>query len=485
MALPKQKAAYSTSVSCPAAFRHGLCIVFALLHAFPVGARSHDVVRRHIDHIFAAPAFSDATWACLIRTIDGSTVYGFNTYHSLIPASNQKILTAAAALLQSGPDYRSRTLVIPGGRIEDGVLRGNLIMSGHGAIHFTARFPADQDTAARTAVLDSQMRAFARQLRRCGIYEIEGDIIARTADWGMAGGNPHYPAAVALTFHENTIDITVENGVMSTCPEAHESFEIVTGAHADDQKRMPTTGHGRDLISVNTARNSRDFWRLTEASATEYYRTRLRTGLVAHGITVRCADSLAADRPLQNPIFHLESPPLADLLRDMGRYSDNLRAELIFLNLGYIGTGAATYPHAVETMKAVFQRHNLTAATSLVADGSGLSRENRIAVHTVADVLSHMLNTPYRSAFLAMFPVAGQSGTLRDKMIAAPLAHRIMAKTGTLRDVKALSGYILDTAGEPKLVFSIICNGAGNHAEAWQAIESVLTAVIAADGNFE
>jgi len=169
-------------------------------------------------------------------------------------------------------------------------------------------------------------------------------------------------------------------------------------------------------------------------------------------------------------LFELNSLPLGELIRDMGIASDNFRAETVFLNLGYVVHGKANYRNAVKAVESIFTENGLRLYHTVLADGSGLSRDNRTSAETLVGVLNLMINSPHREDFAACLPLAGKTGTLKKRFRGHPLNGSLIAKTGTLNGVTSLSGYLLD-AGQPTYSFSFIANKLKSQAKAWQTLE--------------
>ena len=168
----------------------------------------------------------------------------------------------------------------------------------------------------------------------------------------------------------------------------------------------------------------------------------------------------------------VESPKLAELIKETNRESNNLYAEVLLRLLGKVTgnmpvlqTLTGKMPVPQEDTSEIGLKELKTALTQLgvnpnsykLADGSGLSRHNLISPEALVQTLRLMANSPTASVYRASLPVAGESGTLKNRLISTPNRVILQAKTGTLSGVSALSGYIEVPNYEP-LVFSIIVN---------------------------
>jgi D-alanyl-D-alanine carboxypeptidase/D-alanyl-D-alanine-endopeptidase (penicillin-binding protein 4) len=176
------------------------------------------------------------------------------------------------------------------------------------------------------------------------------------------------------------------------------------------------------------------------------------------------------------------SPPLAQVLFALGKQSDNFVAEMALKVLGAervrqpgtSGDGAHT---AVDTLK----RLGIATANIRMVNGSGLFRGNAIAAVHLARLLEAMhRDTALRPEFLAHLAIAGVDGTLAERLKGLPAPRIVRAKTGTLADVAALSGYVLGPTPEPGMAFSVIANDVGGKVHAARELaDHIVEAIVA------
>ncbi|TAF99077.1 MAG: D-alanyl-D-alanine carboxypeptidase/D-alanyl-D-alanine-endopeptidase, partial [Oscillatoriales cyanobacterium] len=194
--------------------------------------------------------------------------------------------------------------------------------------------------------------------------------------------------------------------------------------------------------------------------------------LVAEGIPVKQALVAPVPRNLNQELAFVESPPLAELVKETNRESNNLYAEVLLRLLGKI-TGSLPVSQTVigkmpvpqedtgeiglKELKIALTQLGVNPNSYILADGSGLSRHNLISPEALVQTLRLMANSPTGSIYRASLPVAGDSGTLKNRINTTSNRVILQAKTGTLSGVSALSGYIEVPNYEP-LVFSIIIN---------------------------
>jgi D-alanyl-D-alanine carboxypeptidase/D-alanyl-D-alanine-endopeptidase (penicillin-binding protein 4) len=173
----------------------------------------------------------------------------------------------------------------------------------------------------------------------------------------------------------------------------------------------------------------------------------------------RVRDGIA---PATKPSFELSSPPLSDVVREVNKYSNNVMAQQIFLTLGLVRGGAGTPEAAREVMRRwVAERLGKAADGVVIDNGSGLSRETRVSAHTLARVLQSAWASPVMPELMASLPVLGIDGTLLHSRALPGRAH---LKTGSLRDVAGVAGYVLTASGRRMVLVAVINHPNANAA---------------------
>jgi D-alanyl-D-alanine carboxypeptidase/D-alanyl-D-alanine-endopeptidase (penicillin-binding protein 4) len=203
----------------------------------------------------------------------------------------------------------------------------------------------------------------------------------------------------------------------------------------------------------------------------------LQVGIRVHGDVVRST----AARPGMPLLYTAQSPPLAELLGPLNKYSNNFMAMQLALVLGAHMFGApATWPkahRAITTFMA--QQVGVPTASYTLANASGLHSLNRLSAAQLVRLLRHMQRQPaLATEFTASLAVAAGSGTLQERMLGARAAHIVRAKTGTLTRASALSGYATAANGVP-LAFSILVNDYAHLAAVWAAQDALAEALAA------
>ncbi len=236
-------------------------------------------MQQKIEALLAQKEFSNVQFGISITDAGGGKLFSFNENASLIPASNQKLLTGACGLLHFGPDYRFKTRFYKKGRVENGMLRGNLVVRGTGAIEFTARYTDDFDR--KKEILGNQLDEFANRIKSAGITRIEGNVVVDGSAWSDLKYNIQYPAAGSVTFNENAVEIQVVHSKITTIPETLFHFELLARKKTGHQEKFPENGKPTDKILINTAADSTDHWRIDTISAEDYYRKNIVHALAA------------------------------------------------------------------------------------------------------------------------------------------------------------------------------------------------------------
>jgi D-alanyl-D-alanine carboxypeptidase/D-alanyl-D-alanine-endopeptidase (penicillin-binding protein 4) len=175
--------------------------------------------------------------------------------------------------------------------------------------------------------------------------------------------------------------------------------------------------------------------------------------------------------PASPPTFEVRSPALAEVVRDINKFSNNVMAQQLYLTLGLAQRGSGTPEAAHEVVQQwLAERHGDAAAGAVIENGSGLSRGSRASAQLLSRLLQSTWSSPVMPELMGSLPASGLDGTLR-RARGAP-AGRAHLKTGSLRDVTGIAGYVLANSGRRYVVVAIV-----NHANA-PAARPVLDAVV-------
>jgi D-alanyl-D-alanine carboxypeptidase/D-alanyl-D-alanine-endopeptidase (penicillin-binding protein 4) len=180
-----------------------------------------------------------------------------------------------------------------------------------------------------------------------------------------------------------------------------------------------------------------------------------RDALARRGVTTGGAVATATAPPAAAPVASIESPPLGKLIATMDLASDNFAAEMLLKQLGLLQSQPGSTTAGAQVVMRQLGVDGIPLDGVRFVDGSGLSLLDRLTADALVAILQTMWEDPaLRPAMLRALPVAGRSGTLRDRMRAPPLIGKVRAKTGTTRAASALAGYV-----KSRYVFAIVQNG--------------------------
>jgi serine-type D-Ala-D-Ala carboxypeptidase/endopeptidase (penicillin-binding protein 4) len=435
-------------------------------------------LQRDLDAILAAPELERGYWGVLVRSVsDGSTLYATNARRLLMPGSNLKIVTLAAAADRLGWDFTFETrLDVPSESIRDGVVEGDLIVAGNG----------DPSISGRDGPPSRVFKNLAEQLKARGVRRIEGRVVGDDrafagepygAGWSWDDLKAGYASGIgALQFNENSVRATIGPGVAAGAEavvtvEPSDSGLIVQNhvrtAAADATPRVAARRlPGGDRLELSgTVRLGdppvvRTFSvdRPTLFFVTALRRQLVESGIDVHGPAVPIEDVDPLAMPLSKTTLALsKSPPLSSLASTMMKVSQNLYAETLVRALG-AAAGSPTAEGGLGVVKEVVQAWGLDPREVIMADGSGLSRYSLITPEAIVAILTHVdRDDRLRDPFESSLPVAGRDGTLAHRMQGSAAEGNVRAKTGSMSNVRALSGYLTSADGE-HLVFSIIAN---------------------------
>ena len=444
-------------------------------------------LRRDLDAIFNAAIMDQGQWGVVVQSLDrGERLYDRNSRKLMVPASNMKIVTLAAAAQAMGWDARFTTTVETAAPVQDGALRGDLYVRGGG----------DPTINTRNGRGEAVFNDWAAALGAAGIRTIEGRIIGDDnlfddenlgAGWAWDYLQYGYAAPIgALQYNEDVAILMVTPGAATGVPAivrlptgtglsvANKALTAAAGTpETIDYRRfldrpvlevtgavpLPPLEPVPAGTSVRTA--GRD---VAVVNPTVYFVQTLKDGLIARGIEVGgeavdiddvAAPAAAADR---REIIRTESPPLREIAAVMMKVSQNLYADTLLKALGVTASGSGTVAAGREAVLSALRAWKIDERALVMADGSGLSRYNYVTAELITALLERMHADPkHREAFAAALPVAGKDGTVATRMRRSRAEGNARVKTGSISNMRALSGYVRTRDGET-LAFSILAN---------------------------
>ena len=446
-------------------------------------------LQRDLASVIRVPGWSNDAWGVLVVSLDhGDTLFSHRPDELLAPASNLKLYTSASALYYLGPQYRYGTYLVTTAPVVNGVLEGDVYLYGTGD-------PTLSDRIGEGGM--EVWRAFADTLAMLGVREVRGGVVGDGSFFegsGTGGGwqesyiNAWYAApAGALSFNENVTTLRVTPG-----DEVGWRPEVLTvpgGAGVAVVNLATTVAGGGSRIEVTRAAydgpivvrgeigsGSGAHWAgVPVPDPARFSAAAFREVLEDAGIRVT-GDVRAVHDPAQSVFGRRKvfahgfddgqsprvvamhhSPPLFEILSVVNKRSHNMYAEQVLRTVGRAVVGSGSVEGGERAVSLMMERELGAAPTALaMKDGSGLSVLDQVSPRNVIDLLSVMSESPMFETYLATLPEAGERGLRRMGGTAA--LGNLRAKTGTINNVSALSGYVTAANGE-RLAFSIISNG--------------------------
>jgi D-alanyl-D-alanine carboxypeptidase/D-alanyl-D-alanine-endopeptidase (penicillin-binding protein 4) len=476
--------------------------------AAPKVSKSRPDVARfaaRIASILAEARAAKGAWGIFVVDQDtGETLYDRNADSFFTPASNAKLFTSAFALASLGPDYHFHTTIESAAPPDaHGRVQGDLVLVGRGDPDLSnRRFPYVQK-AERDGPAEKIIAELADALVAKGVKQIDGDIVADDSYFafdpypeGWSTGDLYFGFGApisAIDLNDNTLTVAVLPGEHSGDPAilaiepwaGYETFghDITTGPSGSKPKFSVVRESGahpiflRGSIPAGAAPMKLD---IALEEPAEYSARLLKLLLEGRGVHVsggvrvkhgpppeREADgtvSLEPPRanisaPAEPPVVLAEhvSPPLLESIRLLNKISQNLHAEVFLRTVAKEKTGVGTTDAGIEIESNFLRSIGIADGDVVLADGSGLSRQNLVTPRAVVELLQYAAKQPWGEGFISTLPVAAVDGTLDDRMKGTAAEGRIRAKTGSIEHVRGLSGFATTTS-TAHLVFSIFMN---------------------------
>jgi D-alanyl-D-alanine carboxypeptidase/D-alanyl-D-alanine-endopeptidase (penicillin-binding protein 4) len=486
--------------------------------------------------ILAAPNVARDHWGIQVTTLDGTPIYSLNEAQLFQPASNAKLFTTAAALALLGPTKTFQTVVAVYGRIEHGTLHGNLYLVGGGDANFGAqdvpyiapsnRAKAEPKTTSSIADIDD----LAQQIVAAGIMRIDGDVVGDDSRdrWNLYPENWDWDDLVwgygapvtALSIHDNSVEIsaspkpaifsppvpyyTVSGGIADIMGQSSRNCDSIRFSTQEGSKDLHIEGalpeNAAPCVETLAIRDPAEYAALALSQALESRGVRITGRSTAFhnisgtersaisvdalppdsGMHTSCVDTVS-DAPNANVIARHYSPALAADVIATNKLSQNLHAEVMLRNMARVECGATDgYPKDV---REFLTSAGLDANDFVFYDGSGLSTHDLVTPRATAKLLAYAAHDPKTGApqpwfalWKSSLPVGGEDGTLASRFGKAPLKDHLFAKTGTLGEARALSGY-LDAASGRTVIFSIFV---GNHLPGTSDDRDAMDKIVAA-----
>ena len=423
-------------------------------------------------YIQEEPILKGALTGISIRSArNGEVLFEYNGDVRMRPASNLKLLTTAVSLSIFGEDYRFKTEVRIKGEKSGTFLDGNLYLKGYGD----------------PTLLKENLSQLAKDVRKSGITNIEGDLIADDSwfddirlskDLVWSDESAYYGAQIsALTvspdddYDTGTVLVTISSGnrvgepakiqVSNKTKNLKIINQVVTVSPDSEKELFIGREHGTNTIiikgllplGVTAEKEWVAIW-----EPTQYVLELFREELVKQGINISGTSKIGKVPKDSNILTNHFSAPLSEILLPFLKLSNNGHGEMLVKQLGRVKKGEGSWEKGIEVMYEQLPKLGVDVKSLMIRDGSGISHVNLIPANELSSLLFHIQQEKWFPVFLESLPVAGYKekmigGTLRDRMGTL----NIKAKTGTLTTVSSLCGYLKTEQGET-VIFSILLN---------------------------
>ncbi len=409
----------------------------------------------------------DSHIGIVVRDVDNpAPLLAHGENRSFNPASVMKLVTTLAALDSLGAAHTFTTRVWVEGEAKDGVLSGNLILQGGGDPALTLE----------------RFWLLLREIRAKGIREIRGNVILDDsfyqldpidpAAFDQAPLRPYNAPPSALLANFNTLNLRLgfkdkeveANIEADDAPPLDNRLQASGSACNGWREQLVTTlEDGRLALSGRYPAACGDQVHplnllAPQATVAVLFRTLWKeVGGTLTGAVLPCVPG-----PEARLLLEFDSPPLSSLIRDINKYSNNVMAKMLFLNLGAIRYGApATWDKGARAIREWLTENGLWSEEIVLENGSGLSRIERISAASLARLLAYAARRPAYYEFAASLPAMGLEGTQKGRLNGSSLVGQAWLKSGSLTGVRNLAGYVLGADGRRRILVMLI-----NHANA-------------------
>ena len=476
--------------------RRALCVASsALLLQVALSTAARAELRTDLNEsVRAARKVSRELSVNVVELASGDEVYSYNADQLRTIASNTKLLTTAAAFDTVGPAFFFETNVLWRGQHSDGGLRGDVAVMGGGDPNISGRHWGGDPLAV--------FRLWAQEFKRHGVHRIEGDLFLVTGlfepplvhpDWPRDQLHKWYEAPVAaLSFSDNCVLVRVSAGKAAGEPARVELIPDLgvlqvenTARTVDSSKRhmvVVDRRNGSDLLQISGSMYRRaspvESW-VTVPDPVGYFGLALKAAFEEEGVEL--LGGLRPTMRLPSGQWRWVTGYRSDLMTTsevINKRSQNFFAESLLKALGARLCGSGSWRAGRQVVEEFLERVGIQPGDYSLADGSGMSRDNRFSARQLTTVLRYMFEHEKGKEFLLTLPYSGEEGLRWEGRLAdEPYRGNIFAKTGSLLGVSTLSGYAKGSSGKI-YAFSILCNRTTGNWGAKKAQDQILRVLV-------
>ncbi|POA33464.1 MULTISPECIES: D-alanyl-D-alanine carboxypeptidase/D-alanyl-D-alanine-endopeptidase [unclassified Pseudomonas] len=437
--------------------------------AFPVSAAPvNTTLPPSVEKALKASKLQDSALSLVMIPLNGpGTPTIFNADVSVNPASTMKLVTTYAALEMLGPNHQWKTEFYTDGTLNGGILHGNLYLKGGGDPKLNME----------------KLWLLMRDLRANGVQQVTGDLVLdrsffvqpQLPEFNDDGKDENKPFLVkpdalmvnlkALRFvarnDSGKVLVSVEPPIASI--RIDNQVKALSGKQCSGGVRYNPVTQADGSVSVTVA------GQLADGCSSQTYLSLLDHATYTAGAvraiwqelggSIQGKDRLAAVPKDAKVLARAFSPDLAEIIRDINKYSNNTMAQQLFLSLGAKYRTDADADDAKAAQRVVRQwlaKKGITAPHLVMENGSGLSRAERVSAREMASMLQAAWRSPYSAEFVSSLPISGMDGTMRKRLKTTAMRGEAHVKTGTLNTVRAIAGFSRDNNGNTWAVVAIL-----------------------------
>lgn len=405
--------------------------------------------------------------AAIPLTGPGRAIF-YNADTAINPASTMKLVTTYSALELLGPAYQWKTELASDGILKDGVLQGNLYVKGGGDPKLTME----------------KLWLLLRDLKANGVTTVTGDLVLDNHyfslprlepfdDDGSDQNKPFLvePDSLLVNFkamriialgQQQQVKVSVEPPIDNLT--VVNQIKLLPPGKCQDPARVfykTVEGEGKTelVMSGEIVSGCRSQSYVALLDHPQYVAGVIRSMWRELGGSIQGRDRVAPVVANSHVVARAYSADLTEVIRDVNKYSNNTMAKQVFLSIGAQHRTASDRDDAAAAKRMINQlmRHKKIPAQHLtIENGSGLSRNERVSARELAYMLKTAWESPFSAEFISSLPIAGMDGTLRNRMKNTAVRGKAHLKTGTLRNVRALAGYVRDKQNNQWALVAII-----------------------------
>lgn len=427
------------------------------------------------------PSLQDKVTVSVYNDSTRQTVYSYQPNKPMLIASNMKLVTSYVALKNLGANFQWKTTLGYSGEIRDHVLNGNLYLIGGG------------DPTLTSANISKMLES----INSLGIYKINGKLIYNGSIFNQNVTSSELypepfaaysvdPAGLMIDGNLSNIKIKINNGKIKLSSNISNKYKLINQLKLAPQKYscadpssyitiQPQKNATLSLVGTIPSSCNNKNLPIYALNNHDYNITTLHSLLQKKNL-LPTKGIVEESTPLNYKLIsQTNSEPLGKILVEMNQQSNNLYAKTLLLSLGaYKSTNQQTY---TEARQLYLQSLPQSQAFNIIENGAGLSRNEQMTASQIINILNELYLSPESQIIISSLPSPMQSGTLQNEF--TNFKNRLYAKTGSLSDTKAYSGYFFSKNGNTYSI-SFIANNIGgkNHDQLLQDFKTLVTNIL-------